>query len=502
MPEPAPGLSVEIVLAVVLFAALALLALAGWLLLRTERARSKALAALARAEERAKAGELAAAELSTARAELDRRARQAASLSSDVANAEARMAALLKEAADASQELRALREEKATVERTLERERAEARGLERQIDDLRLAKEQMRLEFAEKAGELMKSHSETFKEQNKEQINSLLGPLKNDIMTFKQSLGAAHDKTVEQHGSLKEQIERLSQQSATISKEAVNLTRALKGSVQLQGALGEMKLENILKQSGLVEGADYTRQESFAGEDGRARTDYIVNLPTGGRVIIDSKVSLVDFERYVNADDDESRVQHLAAHTASMRTHVNRLQERDYAAIVGSQFDFVVLFVPIEPALWAALQGDKNFALEALERKIVIATPTTLATQLLTIAASWRVENRNRHAEKIAKGAGQLYDKFVAFVGDMQKIEQRLKQALGSYGDAYGKLNEGHVSIVARIQKLKELGASTNKSLPAELIEDFQSKSRAMTADDDIEDVDAGPNVVQLKLEQ
>lgn len=433
------------------------------LIVRSERARGKAVADLAIANERARAGEAASSGLSSARLELERLGRQVAALSADAQSAKARIEALTKEAG-------ALRDERDNLGRTLERERAEARGLEREIANLVAAKEQMRAAFVEDADALMKAHSNAFKGQNKEQIEALLAPLKNDIDAFKKSLGDAHTQSAQQHGSLREQVERLSQQSAMISKEAVNLTRALKGNVQKQGAWGEMIVDTILQRLGFREGVEFTRQESFSADEGRVRTDYIVNLPNGERIVVDSKVSLLDFERHVNAESDEECATHLAAHARSMRAHVRGLAEKDYHSRAGSGLDFVIMFVPIEAALGAALQHDDTLCLDALDRKIAIATPTTLTTQLQTIRALWKTELRNRNADDIAKRAGVLYDKFHGFVGDLLAVGDRVRQVDAAWQGAMKKLSTGSGNLVRQAEMLKAMGASTNKSLPKELI--------------------------------
>jgi len=470
LPDIAPVPETIIVLAIA--GVVSVLALAILLILRAERGRAKVLASLARAEERVKTAEAAQAELAGARSDLNRLGGDVAALSADAENAKARIAALNADVAAAVEDQRTLRDERDDLSSTLERERAEARGLERQIADLREAKEQMRLEFAENAGALMASHSETFKAQNKEQIEHLLAPLKDDISNFKKSLGDVHEKSLEQHGSLKEQIAHLSRQSAEMSKETVALTRALKGNVQKQGAWGEMIVDTILTRLGLREGVEFTRQESFSADEGRVRTDYIVNLPNGERIIVDSKVSLVDFERYVNAESEADGAASLAAHARSMRAHVKGLSEKDYHSRAGSSLDFVIMFVPIEAALGAALQHDDMLCLDALDRKIAIATPTTLTTQLQTIRALWKTELRNRNAEEIAKRAGVLYDKFQGFVGDLLSVGDRMRQLDTAYQGAMKKLSTGTGNLVRQAELLKAMGASANRSLPRDLLAD------------------------------
>lgn len=469
MPEAAQGMSLDFVLTIALVAALLLLGAAGWLLIRTERARSKLLALFARAEERAAAGETAATQLASARSEIDMLGRETASLTADVANGKERIGGLLRDVATAAEEQKLLREERDGLARTLATERAEIKGLERQIADLRDAKEQMRQSFGETANALLQQHSENFKKQNSEQIDHILKPLKNDIDAFKKSLTDAHVETSKQHGSLKEQIERLATQSASVSKEAENLTRALKGDVQMQGAWGEMIVDTILQRLGLREGVEFSRQESFSDAEGRSRTDFIINLPNGERLIIDSKVSLVDFEASANEASSETRAARLAAHARSMRAHVRTLASKDYQSRVGTRLDYVVMFVPIEAALGAALSTDETLTLDALDLKVAIATPTTLTTVMMTVASMWKVERQNRNADNIAARAGKLYDKFAGFMADLQKIGERIEQAQASYAGAINKLS-GAGGLIRQAELLKAMGARSTKSLPQDLI--------------------------------
>ena len=425
---------------------------------------------LAQWSERVKAAAKAERDLAALRADLEAAGRARGEAENARAAAEARAATLGEAVAQLSADTEALRSERDGLGRSLAALQAEARGFERQIVDLKQAKEEMRLAFSENAGALMKSHSETFKEQNKEQIDALLAPLKNDIDAFKRSFVDAHAKSLEQHGSLKEQLDLLARQSAAVSKEAENLARALKGDVQLQGAWGEMIVDTILSRLGLREGVEYTRQETFSDAEGRARTDYILRLPQGDAVIIDSKVSLVDFERFISAGDDAARSQHLAAHARSLRSHVRGLSSKEYQARVGTRLDFVILFVPIEAALGAALTADEMLTLDALDQKVAIATPTTLTTTIQTIAAMWKVERQNQNAEAIAERAGRLYDKFVGFMNDISAIGDRLTQAGSAYEKAMTKLS-GAGGLVRQAEILKAMGAKTAKSLPRDLLD-------------------------------
>ncbi|MCB2113321.1 MAG: DNA recombination protein RmuC [Parvularculaceae bacterium] len=441
------------------------------LIVRAERARSTAITRLALAQARIDTQEKEAAQLRGARDDADRLGREAAGLHAGLANAQARIEAMRNDAREQAEAARALREDRDGLSRRIAQMEAEARGFEREIENLLAAKEQMRQSFGETANALLKEHSENFRKQNSDQVATLLNPLKRDIDAFKESLGNAHNQSAEQHGALKEQIKLLSSQSASISKEAENLTRALKGNVQMQGAWGEMIVDTILQRLGLREGHEYSRQENFSDADGRVRTDYIVNLPQGERLIIDSKVSLTDFEGYVNAEDEAERQARLAAHARSLRAHVKGLAGKDYHKKVGTRLDFVIMFVPIDAALGAALRADELLVVDALDQKVAFATPTTLTTQMKTVAAMWRVERQHRNAEDIASRAGALYDKFVGFVGDIEKIGERLSQAQKSYDGAYGKLTGGAGNLVRQVEMLKSMGATTAKNIPQSLIE-------------------------------
>lgn len=355
------------------------------------------------------------------------------------------------------------------------RDTESAKSLEQRITDLREAKDQMRQEFNEIAGQLMKSHGETFKEQNKDQISNLLKPFREQIDKFEKEVNDSNRDSRDQHVALAKHIETLTQQSALASQETKNLTRALKGNVQMQGAWGEMVLETILQRSGLREGEEYTSQQSHTTEDGsRLRTDYIVHLPNGEKIVIDAKVSLKSFEEFVNAEEDTMRAARLASHVSSVKGHIKNLAAKEYHSTAGSELDFVIMFMPIEAALGAALQQDGEIGFFAADNKVAIATPTTLTIALKTIASIWRVERQNRNAAEIAKRAGKLYDKFVGFLGDMSEIGDRLRQADDAYSNAMNKLSKGRGNLVGQIEQLKSMGAKTNKSIASEILDDAQ----------------------------
>lgn len=392
------------------------------------------------------------------KAEAAARDREAARFEADLASTRA----ALKEAEAARAAAR---------EELVQRGEAE-KALQARLADLDAARERMTLEFKDIAGALMERHGAAFKQSNREQIDQLLGPLKTRIETFEQQVAKSQRDSRDQHVALKEQIVGLSELSARMSAQTENLTRALKGSVQKQGAWGEMVLETVLKRSGLREGEEYSSQETHRAEDGgRLRTDYIVNLPNGERIIIDAKVSLNAFERFVNAEDDEARARHLADHAQSVKAHIKTLAEKAYHERASARLDFTIMFVPIEAALGAAMQKDGEIGFFAADNKVAMATPTTLTIALKTVAAIWRVERQNRNAADIADRAGKLYDKFVGFTKDLKNVGDHLGRAEQAYEGALKKLSTGRGNLVAQAEMLKALGAETGKSIDEELID-------------------------------
>jgi DNA recombination protein RmuC len=280
-------------------------------------------------------------------------------------------------------------------------------------------------------------------------------------------------------------IRQLTEQSAEISKEALNLTRALKGDVRQQGAWGEMVLATLLERSGLREGEEYTLQEHHTTEEGHGRRpDAIVNLPENRRLVIDSKVSLKAYEQSIDAENETERALALKLHVQSMRTHIKGLAGKSYHQIDDAMLDYVIMFVPIEAALAAACNSDRDLTSFALESNVVVATPTTLMIALRTVANVWLVERRNRNALEIAARAGRLYDKVEGFVGDLQKVGEQLGRAQLSYDAALGKLSTGRGNVLGQIEKLKQLGAKASKSLPVELLDDEPDDSPPALPDD------------------
>jgi DNA recombination protein RmuC len=379
------------------------------------------------------------------------------------------------------EELTGLKVENTRLETTLAKE-AEAHA--EKLALLEGAEERLKLQFQTVAADILKGQSTTFTKQNKEQLGNLLNPLGERIKEFQQTLQKAHTETTAERGILKEQIKNLSNASADMMTETSNLTRALKGDSQAQGAWGEMILETILEKSGLRAGEEYSAQASHTDEQGnRLRPDFLINLPGDQRIVIDSKVSLKAFEAHTAAEDEAERAVQLRAHIQSLRTHIKGLGEKNYQRAVESHLDYVIMFVPIEGALAVAMQEDPALTAYAIDQNVQITTPNILMALLRTIANVWQVERRNRNAEEIAKRAGSLYDKFAGFATDMDTLGGRLDQAKHSYDAALNKLSAGRGNIVGRIEQLKDMGAKTSKSLPEDLLED---------AKEDTSEADAG----------
>jgi DNA recombination protein RmuC len=349
----------------------------------------------------------------------------------------------------------------------------ERRQSAEKLDLLKDAKDRLSQEFRLLAHGVMKEQSETFSKQNREQIGNILTPLKESLTAFQQGMSVAHTESTKERATLAEQIRRLTEESSKMTLETGNLTRALKGKSQTQGAWGEMVLKTILERSGLREGEEFSTQQSHSSEEGnRFRPDVIVNLPGGQKIIIDSKVSLSAFHDYVNAEDEAERAAHLARHAQSLRGHIKDLSRKEYHQLDGASVDYVILFVPIEGALGAALLTDPALTTNAIDSNVTIATPTTLMIALRTVANVWQVERRNRNAEAIADRAGKLYEKFAGFLSDMGQLGDRLTNAQKSYSNAMNKLQSGPGNVIRQVEQLKELGARTSKSLALASVDD------------------------------
>lgn len=335
------------------------------------------------------------------------------------------------------------------------------------------AQERMSTEFKNIASEIFESKNQLFKAESKEQLGNLLSPLSDRIKEFEKRVESAYNEESKERYSLIKEIRNLQELNARISKDAINLTNALKGESKTQGAWGEIILERVLEKSGLVKGREYEVQVSMKNEEGRRfQPDVVVHLPDGKAVIIDAKVSLTAYERYCSSEDDIERAESLKLHIQSMQAHIRQLGDKDYHNLEGVKtLDFILLFIPIEAAFSLAVQANNDLFSDAFDRNIVMVAPSTLLATLRTIQNIWRYEHQNKNAQEIANKAGALYDKFVNFVSDLENIGTRIESTQAAYRDAHNKLISGKGNLVRRAEGMRELGAKVSKSLPQNLVD-------------------------------
>lgn len=350
--------------------------------------------------------------------------------------------------------------------------------LNEQKADFEELQQKFQTQFENLANKILDEKSKKFTEQNREKLDQILKPLGEKIEEFKKQVSETYDRETRDRVTLKEQISKMAELNQKMTDEAKNLTRALKGDSKKQGNWGEVILQRILEKSGLRKGHEYEIQESHTTEDGRRlQPDVVVYLPDEKRLVIDSKVSLTAFERSVSAEDDKESEAALKSHVQSVRSHVAGLSKKNYQNIYGGNSpDFVLLFIPLEPAFGAALQADSDLYYEAFEKNIVIVSPSTLLATLATIDAIWKQEYQSKNAMEIANRGGALYDKFVLFVESMQDIGQRIDQTKQSYDQAMGRLTTGSGNVMRQVEMLRELGAKVSKKLPSELMEDEERR--------------------------
>ena len=350
-----------------------------------------------------------------------------------------------------------------------------------ETDELR---EKFTKEFENLANKILEEKSTKFTEQNRENLKNILSPLQEKIHLFEKKVEDTHKESIDYHAALRQQIIGLRDMNEQMSKETLNLTRALKGDTKMQGNWGELILERVLEKSGLEKGREYYVQQSHVNDEGsRIQPDVVINLPDGKKMIVDSKVSLVAYERYVNEEDDLLKLAHLKEHINSIRRHVDQLSDKNYHDLYKIESpDFVLLFIPMEPAFAIALNDDATLYSKAFERNIVIVTPSTLLATLRTIDSMWTNQKQQENAYEIARQAGALYDKFEGFVSDLTKVGNKMKDAQSEYQNAMGKLIDGRGNIITSIEKLKKMGAKAKKSLPENIL------NRALQQEEEAED--------------
>jgi DNA recombination protein RmuC len=338
------------------------------------------------------------------------------------------------------------------------------RRLEEQVKEQEVAQKQMQEKFENLANKILEQKSAKFTEANKENLKHVLEPLDKDIKEFRKKIEDMHEKDVSQHASMKEFLGNLQNAQTQLSEEARNLTTALKGDSKKQGDWGEFILERTLEASGLEKGREFSMQETFD----RQRPDAIIRLPENRAIVVDAKVSLTAYERFISLTDEEERQKALKEHLQSVKKHIDELSEKDYPAIEKINTpDFVLLFVPVEPAFGEALRADPNLYQYAFEKKIVLVTSTTLMATIKTVANLWKLEKQNKHARDVAKRAGLLYDKFVNFLESMDDIGKALEKASSAHQTAVERLSTGSGHLVGQVEKLRKMGIQTKKELPS-----------------------------------
>ncbi|WP_299104977.1 DNA recombination protein RmuC [uncultured Tenacibaculum sp.] len=370
-----------------------------------------------------------------------------------------------------------LRREKEFSSIELARKNEELKNLQLKLnenkEEVGKLQEKFTKEFENLANKILDEKSNKFTEQNKKNIKEILNPLQEKIQTFEKKVEDTQKESISMHSALKEQLLGLKELNAQMSKETINLTKALKGDSKTQGNWGELVLERVLEKSGLEKDREYFVQQSFVNDEGkRIMPDVVIHLPDNKKMIVDSKVSLTAYEQFVNTDDEADKIRFLKEHIGSLKRHVEQLSEKKYEDIYKIESpDFVLLFVPIEPAFAVALAEDNTLYNKAFERNIVIVTPTTLLATLRTIDTMWNNEKQQRNALEIARQAGALYDKFEGLLKDLISIGKKIDGTKADYTAAMNKLVEGRGNLITSVEKLKKMGAKAKKALPQTIIE-------------------------------
>lgn len=365
-------------------------------------------------------------------------------------------------------------EESQTINTELEtRLNEQQKSIKEKLALLENAKETLSTEFQNLGQKIFDEKSEKFTKQNQDNFQSLMKPFQQQITDFQKRVNEVYHTDTQDRTALREQLINLQKLNQQLSLDAINLTRALKGDSKVQGNWGEVILEKILEQSGLSEGREYEKQEALRSEEGgRYYPDVIIHLPEDKDIVIDSKVSLTAYERYVNSDDDVERVAALAEHVTSVRNHVRGLSLKNYDQLQGLRtLGYILMFIPVEPAFFLAVKEEPELFSPLMNQNIFIVGPSNLMLALRTIHAMWQYEYQNRNAEEIAKQAGGLYDKLVGFVESLDQVGERVNQARESWEKARGQLISGRGNLIKRAEDIKQLGVRTKKDLPINLIE-------------------------------
>lgn len=374
-----------------------------------------------------------------------------------------------------------LREQQVTLDK-------ERRNAAEKLELLERNRDSLKQEFENLANRIFEQKNERFTQQTRTSLDSLLNPFRDQLQDFRKRVEDVYTSETRDRQALRSEIKSLQDLNKQITEEAASLTRALKGDKKVQGNWGELILERVLERSGLRKGVEYETQGSYRDSDNQLlRPDVIVHLPDQRNLIIDSKVSLVAYQEWVNAEEDEVRAEALKQHVEAVRNHIRTLSEKDYSQLNGLHSpDFVLLFMPIEPAFVAAFQQDENLFAEAFERKIIVVTPTTLLATLRTIENIWRYERQSQNARRIADRAGAVYDKLRVFVEAMERLGSQLHTAQGTYDNAMNTLTRGRGNLISQANRFVELGVRVKKELPKSIVDQAEVDA------DDTEDTGAG----------
>ncbi|MDY0122738.1 DNA recombination protein RmuC [Sulfurimonas sp.] len=336
-------------------------------------------------------------------------------------------------------------------------------------------REQMRLEFQELAQKILENNSQKFSLQNQESISKMIAPIREQFSEFKKQIDDVYIKEAKDRSMLQAEIRSIKEINHQMSKDAKNLTKALKGESKKQGVWGEMVLESVLESSGLRLGKEYEREVSLEHEsDGsRYRPDVLVHLPENRDIIIDAKTSLTAYERYASAESEEQKEHFAIEHLSSMKKHIKELSDKDYTNLKGIKtLDFIFMFIPIESALLMAMEYDGSLFDHAFKRNVILVGPTTLMVSLRAVENSWKYERQQKNAQEIAKRAGLLFDKFAGFIESVEKLGNQITTVQKTYDETFSKLHSGSGSITSQFQKLQKLGAANSKNLPQHMLED------------------------------
>ena len=371
---------------------------------------------------------------------------------------------------EAEQQLGVLNAQIAALNTQLTQERSQ--NLEK-IALLQNAREELSSQFKNLANDILEEKSKRFSEQNQQSLGQLLEPLKTRLQEFQGKVEQVYVQEGKDRSALAEQVRQLMELNRTVSQEANNLTRALKGSNKTQGNWGELILERVLETAGLRKGEEFDVQESHTTGDGkRLQPDVMLHLPEDRHLVIDAKATLVAYEDYANAEDDKHREAALKRHLDAVRAHIKGLSEKNYQDLYGlKSLDFVLMFIPIEPAFMLAVTHDRELFMDAWNKNVLLVSPSTLLFVVRTVASLWRQEAQNRNAQDIAKRGAELYDKLAGFVEDMESLGNRLGQAQKDYDGAISKLSTGRGNLIRQAEMLKKLGVKPNKALPTPMVE-------------------------------